>query len=40
MTEIDAIRSDGWGFVLGLIATVALYGAPAWIGSVIACIRS
>ena len=26
-----AIRRDGWGFVLGLIGTVALYGAYAWI---------
>ncbi len=25
-----AIRRDGWGFVLGLIGTVALYGAYAW----------
>jgi ATP-binding cassette subfamily B protein len=28
-----AIRRDGWGFVLGLIATVALYGAYAWIAA-------
>jgi ATP-binding cassette subfamily B protein len=26
-----AIRRDGWGFVLGLIGTVVLYGAYAWI---------
>ena len=26
-----AIRRDGWGFVLGLIGTTALYGAYAWI---------
>jgi len=26
-----AIRRDGWGFVLGLIGTGALYGAYAWI---------
>ena len=26
-----AIRRDGWGFVLGLLGTVALYGAYAWI---------
>jgi ATP-binding cassette subfamily B protein len=26
-----AIRRDAWGFALGLIATVALYGAYAWI---------
>ena len=26
-----AIRRDGWGFLLGLIATLALYGAYAWI---------
>ncbi len=26
-----AIRRDTWGFALGLIATVALYGAYAWI---------
>ena len=26
-----AIRRDGWGFLLGLIGTVALYGAYAWI---------
>ena len=25
-----AIRRDGWGFVLGLIGTLALYGAYAW----------
>jgi ATP-binding cassette, subfamily B, bacterial len=25
------IRRDAWGFVLGLVATVALYGAYAWI---------
>jgi ATP-binding cassette, subfamily B, bacterial len=25
------IRRDGWGFVLGLVATLALYGAYAWI---------
>ncbi len=26
-----AIRRDAWGFALGLVATVALYGAYAWI---------
>lgn len=26
-----SIRRDGWGFVLGLIGTTALYGAYAWI---------
>jgi len=26
-----AIRRDGWGFILGLIGTLALYGAYAWI---------
>ncbi len=26
-----AIRRDTWGFLLGLVATVALYGAYAWI---------
>ncbi len=26
-----AIRRDGWGFLLGLIGTVALYGAYAWV---------
>jgi ATP-binding cassette subfamily B protein len=26
-----AIRRDGWGFVLGLIGTAALYGAYAWV---------
>ena len=26
-----ALRRDGWGFVLGLIGTAALYGAYAWI---------
>ncbi len=26
-----AIRRDGWGFVLGLIGTLALYGAYGWI---------
>ena len=26
-----AIRRDSWGFVLGLVGTVALYGAYAWI---------
>jgi len=26
-----AIRRDGWGFVLGLIGTAALYGAYGWI---------
>ena len=26
-----AIRRDGWGFVLGLIGTTALYGAYAWV---------
>jgi ATP-binding cassette subfamily B protein len=26
-----AIRRDGWGFVLGLFGTAALYGAYAWI---------
>lgn len=25
-----AVRRDGWGFLLGLIGTVALYGAYAW----------
>ena len=25
-----AVRRDGWGFVLGLIGTAALYGAYAW----------
>jgi ATP-binding cassette subfamily B protein len=29
-----AIRRDGWGFVLGLIGTAALYGAYAWIAAV------
>jgi ATP-binding cassette subfamily B protein len=29
-----AIRRDGWGFVLGLIGTGALYGAYAWIAAV------
>jgi ATP-binding cassette subfamily B protein len=28
-----AIRRDGWGFLLGLIGTVALYGAYAWIAA-------
>jgi ATP-binding cassette subfamily B protein len=28
-----AIRRDGWGFALGLIGTVALYAAYAWIAS-------
>jgi len=28
-----AIRRDGWGFVLGLIGTAALYGAYAWIAA-------
>lgn len=28
-----AIRRDGWGFVLGLIGTGALYGAYAWIAA-------
>jgi len=28
-----AIRRDGWGFVLGLIGTLALYGAYAWIAT-------
>ena len=28
-----AIRRDGWGFVLGLIGTMALYGAYAWIAA-------
>ena len=28
-----AIRRDGWGFVLGLIGTIALYGAYAWIAT-------
>lgn len=28
-----AMRRDGWGFALGLIGTVALYGAYAWIAS-------
>ncbi len=28
------IRRDGWGFVLGLIGTLALYGAYAWIAVV------
>ena len=26
-----AVRRDSWGFILGLIGTVALYGAYAWI---------
>ena len=26
-----AIRRDGWGFVLGLLGTAALYGAYAWV---------
>ncbi len=26
-----AIRRDGWGFVLGLVGTAALYGAYAWV---------
>jgi ATP-binding cassette subfamily B protein len=26
-----AIRRDGWGFVLGLVGTLALYGAYSWI---------
>ncbi len=26
-----AVRRDSWGFVLGLVGTVALYGAYAWI---------
>jgi ATP-binding cassette subfamily B protein len=26
-----AIRRDGWGFLLGLVGTLALYGAYAWI---------
>jgi ATP-binding cassette subfamily B protein len=26
-----AVRRDGWGFVLGLVGTAALYGAYAWI---------
>ena len=29
-----AIRRDGWGFLLGLIGTLALYGAYAWIAAV------
>jgi ATP-binding cassette subfamily B protein len=28
-----AMRRDGWGFVLGLIGTAALYGAYAWIAA-------
>ncbi len=28
-----AIRRDGWGFALGLIGTMALYGAYAWIAT-------
>lgn len=28
-----AIRRDGWGFLLGLIGTLALYGAYAWIAT-------
>ena len=28
-----AIRRDGWGFVLGLLGTAALYGAYAWIAA-------
>jgi len=28
-----AIRRDGWGFVLGLIGTLSLYGAYAWIAT-------
>lgn len=28
-----AIRRDGWGFVLGLLGTLALYGAYAWIAA-------
>jgi len=28
-----AIRRDGWGFMLGLIGTVALYSAYAWIAT-------
>ena len=28
-----AIRRDGWGFVLGLVGTLALYGAYAWIAT-------
>jgi len=28
-----SIRRDGWGFVLGLIGTAALYGAYAWIAA-------
>jgi ATP-binding cassette subfamily B protein len=28
-----AIRRDGWGFILGLIGTAALYGAYAWIAA-------
>ena len=28
-----AIRRDGWGFLLGLIGTAALYGAYAWIAA-------
>jgi len=28
-----AMRRDGWGFALGLIGTVALYGAYAWIAT-------
>ncbi len=28
-----AIRRDSWGFALGLIATLALYGAYAWIAT-------
>jgi len=28
-----AVRRDGWGFLLGLIGTAALYGAYAWIAA-------
>ncbi len=28
-----AIRRDGWGFLLGLVGTAALYGAYAWIAA-------
>ncbi|MCP4045643.1 MAG: ABC transporter ATP-binding protein [Gammaproteobacteria bacterium] len=34
-----AIRRDGWGFVLGLIGTLALYGAYAWIAFAAVVIR-
>jgi ATP-binding cassette subfamily B protein len=34
-----AIRRDGWGFVLGLVGTLALYGAYAWIAAAAVAIR-